>query len=429
MFAPIQEDEWSRFQQYAGRVRELHHHEVNDKIDRSAFDALFLRNGGKPLLPALEGLDWRQSSPHGAEMLSFMPESLRRLRFFLTSRNGGSEIPRKRDYNFGTALWLVATRVPTLGVLEVRGVEHPCSLSSLAEFKHLCTLSLGTIPSISVVLQSCAAMEHLQSLSFFLHPNRSNELVGTFRTGFRALRSLSMSGTSSDTTSMLAAIRSPHLYSVVMMITLEVRDLEGWRRCYQTLGSRFASSLRTLEITCLPPVWQVIGDEIVPLQENIEALLTLHKLEKLYLAIDDIYVSLTDDDFLKIATAWPELSSLTIYVRQSDSVPPPSIHSLKIIAEHCPRLKTLTLPRLNVSDLSELEIEASPPMMSHKLQNLSIADLELTDREGARLVRFLDSIFPYLSKDAVVSVLQRRRGMEQVLSPLSHRGSGRDASI
>ncbi|OJT06290.1 hypothetical protein TRAPUB_2870 [Trametes pubescens] len=131
-------------------------------------------------------------------------------------------------------------------------------------------------------------------------------------------------------------------------------------------------------------------------------------------------VDATDHSISVLAEAWPNLRSLRLQRgRQSrikaagiPGVPPavgtyPTIHALVILARHCPELSVLSLPRLSVS--LPLPDEAEPvPLMNHPLESLTVQETVITwsgNRSLSGSLEFamlLDRLFPRLLRYVIL---------------------------
>ncbi|KAG5641327.1 hypothetical protein DXG03_005484 [Asterophora parasitica] len=128
-------------------------------------------------------------------------------------------------------------------------------------------------------------------------------------------------------------------------------------------------------------------DMTAPGQFNLfEPLLELHELESIHL--DFPWLFFTDSEFQKVASSWPELSSIRF--AGSIGTPTATIAALQSFAIHCPKLQGISLP-FDARQLPPTTVEDAPVSFSR----VKTLDTQESPVESALSVaRHIDRIFP-----------------------------------
>ncbi|CDO75056.1 hypothetical protein BN946_scf184757.g11 [Trametes cinnabarina] len=242
------------------------------------------------------------------------------------------------------------------------------------------------------------AMPILELLSTHIRDFDSPDHVASSDT----LRELRVNGAGGDLAGLLThGLQAPYLHSLLVTI-----DEDVWTpshdHCIKALSDRqYISCLRKLKIAT-----QTYGDE-PPIQPSlplyptvVHPLSALRGLEALDLGILHTLFRLEEVDILAIAQAWPRMKSLVLSYIPSDSLP--SISALRHFAEHCPDLRGLTLTKLNLTGIGDLQDQIPASYASRPPHPLQKLDLRMTwgvtpavSGEAAQsIARFLDTLFP-----------------------------------
>ena len=156
-----------------------------------------------------------------------------------------------------------------------------------------------------------------------------------------------------------------------------------------------------------------------PISRVIKPLFAIPTITRVSLTFPNTQYVIVDADILEITTAWLRLAELGLHLRYSKlGVSPPSmtpsapgIASLILPAMHCPLLRSLDLPRLEVPDSLVAQIDEIP-ILDHSLESLSLYMVEVDDVASCAVV--IDRLFPHLTIPSV----QARKHLAQDVKDL-----------
>ncbi|KAH9936007.1 hypothetical protein B0H21DRAFT_63449 [Amylocystis lapponica] len=143
---PISQDDWSRFEYYAKRVRSLCVSFDNTDTDPSVFAQLAYHAHGRPLCPYLTSLDWIQGVVMEQSLFAFLTKSLRNLTI-ATMGIDESESVRSRNALTGI-LCMVRSGAPRLRELHLDcAYMSPSLLPLVSHLDSLQTLAISSFRS------------------------------------------------------------------------------------------------------------------------------------------------------------------------------------------------------------------------------------------------------------------------------------------
>ncbi|KDQ51796.1 hypothetical protein JAAARDRAFT_62317 [Jaapia argillacea MUCL 33604] len=323
---PIVDEDWTRFDFYARRVRHLNYPH-NGSVDCSVFKELLKYRAG-PLLPALRSLKWSHigrgiDHPHQfiggefvSETLPFITSSLREIQ--LSTHAYYTIQFQREDEVLQAFLDALPSKCPSLETLSLFGSMTEAPLSSLGSFRNLKTLSLkvdrrsGTAVD-STTLIAVSSLETLESLSLW-HVHISEFDPGSIPIGFPSLRSLSIfGGTGEGVVGVLEKISSPSFRELrVEAMSDECRGL----LLFVAALPKFASSFQTLDVMAKCDLEATIVDPKELAESLIDPLL-LRNLNTLVWNLEseegEFPTSVfTDEQIFRMSTAWPDAHTLDL---------------------------------------------------------------------------------------------------------------------
>ncbi|KAI9068829.1 hypothetical protein FKP32DRAFT_109788 [Trametes sanguinea] len=407
--ATNESERWQRFLHRATHVREIGVASCGE-AELALIRAILLYNGGKTFLPTLHTLSWRHNFPPDTTLLSFVSPYLKGLELSTTrsrqfSPFGYASTPAPdNDYTQSEPLFAgLPAASPNLSRLVVSSRHLPGSvlLPHLPRFLRMRELLLfGSLCSLapSDVLGILEAMPELEVLSAPLRDYDMPEHAASTT----SLQDLRVNGAARDLAGFLSrGLHAPSLHT--LMITIDGNTYTAsHQHCITALSNlRFASSLRKLRL-----ITQTYDDETqaqlpIPFYPTvIQPLSALRHLEALDLRILNTLFRVSEEDLLAVAQAWPRLRSLALAYVPVSTVPP--LRALRHFAEHCPDLRELTLTKLDLSEIANLEDHVPTTLASRPPHPLQQLELRVTwgvtpavdDKAAKDIARFLDALFP-----------------------------------
>jgi len=384
----IQEDDWTRFDSYARRVKEFVYHRDRISVDPSVYFYI-AQSRTSPMLPTLYRFRSSSSAPSIPDILLFLSSSLHRVEFVTGDR--------QQEPTIGGFLFVLTSVAPSLKHLSIDGQLSISSLTPIAHMEHLCSLRLrrtGKFVDASL-LKQLGALERLSCLTIDLeHSPVSEADTSHLRAGFKALETLDISGDLETITGILTEISTGRLISI--SISSWESSIFGphhycpsdWVPLFEIIESRWPDTLHSLVIDN-----RAINQEI-PRYADYWGFLTIFKplcaLSQLeYLEIRAIpLLQSTDEDFHDLVSAWPKIKSLFVpFTHAHNSTTLLALHS---VAEFCPHLKYLQMS-IRTDNLPSFSVT---PVFSHNLEILSFRDSTVGD--PSLVARHLDLLFPRL---------------------------------
>ena len=245
-------------------------------------------------------------------------------------------------------------------------------------------------------------LTQLEHLSVCIQLNRAQPTVEPPPLCFASLRSLqAQAWTFNCMRVLLDCAQAPLLFSLRLQFC--GLDYEGLlpqaNHCMDTVSTKF-SGLEALSVECLPapnrPVFpraRVYFGADAPLATLTAPLLRMHDLRSFTLLFSDFVFSISSATIEAFAHAWPNAEEIHIDTSTDDGRRA-GFESIVHFALHCPRLRSLRLPtmELSVDALESVEYPEQP----HPLRDLEIA--EVVFPRGADLSRemsaFIERMFP-----------------------------------
>ncbi|KAI0710307.1 hypothetical protein C8T65DRAFT_829666 [Cerioporus squamosus] len=428
--------EWARLQSYAVRVRELNYWEWN-RVDSKTWTILSRRCNGESLFPRLERLvNFDVRNPEcDAPLISHLlfPLSLRYL-----TLSCDPWLERERGVQNRDMLEDIVARVPNLQHLSLsRDMDKCPSLHPIKELQELKSLSFP--PNIAVddddLLTHCASLPSLRDFSFRIDTQHGTKLP-SIKHGFHLLTRISLQGSAADIVWFFKETSVTSLRDVSLTFD-RATNTYTLLRSLQAILPIVSPSLRYFSLDTTVDV-----SEPLSLLKAVEPLLDLRSLQK-FSATSTQALSLSADDLVRMATAWPDIRVLHISdhrLKSSTSVLPARI--MEHVALRCPRLESLKLPKVDFADLPP---QAHEPVLDHGLVDLDFypgASVEDSDDEQPEedsrsadasaawlnAAVFIDRLFPglELEEDGAASMMcVRKKGGKKLVAYLSALRTGR----
>ncbi|EJF60208.1 hypothetical protein DICSQDRAFT_127907 [Dichomitus squalens LYAD-421 SS1] len=221
-----------------------------------------------------------------------------------------------------------------------------------------------------------ANLPALQHLSLSLDGPWGRPLV------FPTLQSLAVKGDSVSIPTLLKHAIMPQLRSISLSALWITLDLPFANEIARQHTGPLASNCPALTSVSMHfrPMGFRVGHDPIPiyfpisgeaLTEIIEPLLTLRDLCSLSLIMEKIDLDHSSSLFLDMARSWPYLEELHIELNEV-KVARADVYSIDHFADHCPRLRRLRMPALDVTPegLARLEDFAAPEQ--HALQYFAV---------------------------------------------------------
>ncbi|KAH9830735.1 uncharacterized protein C8Q71DRAFT_862190 [Rhodofomes roseus] len=405
LFGRLHPDDLHRFQHYARKITVLNLY-GDSVFDSSILLCLSRALGDQPLLPRLRILEWKGSSDlTDYHILHVASPSLRTLTLESNAAeptiiSPASPVAVPCEFIFEALCERIAAAAPHLEVLSLTALDRaPYYFAPFANCRSLRTVTIyGGILSAShcVHLQTLSSLPHLSKLSVGSF-NMVQDVVPGFQ-NFDALRELSVSGGSTSIGHVLTAFAS--LNAAIRSLKIDIEPSCSLRTVGKAVGlmnivkSRFSSVLEDFTLDGVPLGWS--GSAAPPL-EPIQPLLDVRNLRTIYFVCHSYPSKLSDGDLCMMATAWPELVSLTLLWQHDRTmgVVTPSLACLSHISRSCPHLKTLKISHMTLTFTGGVD---TYPVLSHRLSHLYIEKSASDPQDICVLdvALFLDRLFPNL---------------------------------
>jgi len=211
---------------------------------------------------------------------------------------------------------------------------------------------------------------------------------------FQSLRSLSLTASSDLINSMLTMFSFIPLESIAIKINSygsndkTAHHIANWVTTIRKIG-QWANTLLHIK---LDQDWkqQVVIQHLSPFEP---LLLCLH-LRHLSVRSPLLEPIFSNDDIVKMATAWPQLRELHFDGLCSRLCPTADITSLAFLAEKLPHLRVLNLP-FNLSFLPPTVVPHVHHQIGQRLLKLHIERFFLGDSDPVLVAAHLDNLFPW----------------------------------
>jgi hypothetical protein len=361
------------------------------------FTRLYDNRPGYVIFPSLQSIQLDGNSKYTSSML--LPSSIRRLEICF-GRN--SDASRNGESYFLAAM----SQTPQLEELTLRGIIPPPILLHVQTFKNLRKLNLSKIdlphgvhPSTMAGLLAISRMRTLVDLHLPDNAFRTRD-VAQNSGGFCRLQNLRIRGSAHFITKFIAALSPATLVTISIILIVDPMTPRQahtiqFRSCIEQLVAQCAASLHhmTLHIHMLEPL-----DRVFDWRPTLDVLGPLRQLETFcYIAPGTLF---SIEDVQVVVSAWSALRHLKLDVdirlpfSNSPNPHAPTIHSLAVISQLCPKLEQLRMPlHKDLPDISEV------PLLSHPLRRLELSIPGVEDI--LQLARLIDRVFPSLTEISV----------------------------
>lgn len=388
--------EWSRFKQYATRVRAITSPK-DDCVDASSLMLLSQENNCEPLFPHLRAAIWHRSPSIEAGLLAVMSLSVRRLRLvyndLICVPYTHTQWPiTKRDYGLQAILDSVGAYLPSLETFEFEGLAHSFSLTPISNMKALRSVDLAQLTCVSdgegSLLEALSTMADLDSLN--ITSTLRADLVPK-GSGFVNLRSLTIHRSWENVVPLLLAVSLSPLEEF-HLLRLKLPPPEAFYSIGHALR-QFSSTLRVfdMQLTGTDAAWSD-NDHASSTTAVIRPLFRLEFLESFswdWQCTTHRPFATTDEDLYEIGIAWPNLRILSLLgPDHRDTFP--TVRGLQSLLQSCPKLSQLFLPGMDPSlypDFSDV---------SYDLQTLVVEQQRHTLGDTHRLAKELSHLLPKL---------------------------------
>ncbi|KAI0702172.1 hypothetical protein C8Q76DRAFT_697900 [Earliella scabrosa] len=382
---------------------------------------------GHPLLPCLRVLTLPVTPPYPSEARLIVASSIRELSIVFPAWH-------VVDLDKGITDFFndIFARAPHLTHLKLKSEPLYCQepiahgnepvdlfyrafCSALSAVRRCQNLELFDTMSMEVPITDVTLLGVLSTLPCLRHASIRMwipyQLPSSLPPGFRSLSSLVVSGITRG--HELYIFDCPHLCS--LSITQYTYPESPW--CLQTLEivARRFSHIRHLSWMACNEGWGVVNSESD--KEVLSSLFRpLHSLTTLETLVMDVGPIMQESDMEVLVTGLPQLVHLRLthcksrYYYDSPGKAALSARALVTIAQACPALLSLHLPRIYVPEASFPEVEAYS-IIAHGLRSLYIAELECKHQNVCAMI--IDMTFPWLN------VVECRR-QEREMRPKPH---------
>ncbi|TFK86672.1 hypothetical protein K466DRAFT_142979 [Polyporus arcularius HHB13444] len=409
---PVEQEEWQRFDMYARRVRVLYYYGHDEEsLHPSVWTHLKEHYRDTPMLPRLDRLDVMTFSPHDISPFSlFLSFTLRYLTIAF-ERSITITLPTSATPVGAMMRDVIARSSPGLHTLRLGhsfGLTVPYT-SVLAELHHLRTLILCQCPGCSVSgrspLWTVPLAEFLRVCAIAV-----KDIPNTFGIGsFGALQEVSVYGRPDDINNFIRGIQPATLHT----ISVTVLRNRGEATSPPRLSSICEHLPPTLEYFSLT----FAGGREIKTPCALSAVLAhmppLRNLASFTLHGKEIAAIISGDDARILGELWPRLRSLkhTRFRSMSHSRGTVTMQGLAEIARRWPTLESLSLPRLEVADLSfsQSEMQGAP----HGLRFIEFEEVGGAS-EPYLVASAIARLFPRLELDKSVGGQYWHKGWKHV---------------
>ncbi|KAI0657703.1 hypothetical protein C8Q70DRAFT_1000214 [Cubamyces menziesii] len=406
--------QWDRLQFYAGLIRALHQAYPLQalSIQRVVWAVIKQRCCGRPLLPNLQTLELRHidiSDPVGLTLL--LSPSLRTVVLSFSRANGTMRHRRLQPLipaspiptHFEALVQLIGSTLPhltRLQVLNLPGSLPSHCMSYLTRLHQLHRIELGIDTAADYhVLQCLSRFPSLRTLSVAVvlrEEDREQEL--DLGPGFLGLEELHLNGRAED----LVAVIQVSSFLALRSLSLEICTVDSpdaFMDDFAVICSRVPKSISKIDLA----VSMNYGFEPISLTTLVKPVLSWGAVTVFKVQTDNYAPILDNDDLRSFAEAWPHLVDFELRPTNEDNsqgVKHPKVYvtitGLIDLAQRCPRLRSLTIPALDIAELPD--IRDVPPLNRRDLSRLQIKDLMRTDSANLMTVAIiLDLLFPCVS--------------------------------
>ncbi|OJT05684.1 hypothetical protein TRAPUB_3476, partial [Trametes pubescens] len=326
LYNPIQEQQWSRLVYYAGLVRSFSG--MEDAFDGLAAAVLIQKLNGRALFPRLKRLVWKRPFDGAASALLVLCLSpMLRNGVYLDVLEGGMGRfrhysrtgPTAAEYAYGTALQLIHSHAPKVEDVQLWTSGFSCSVARLREFDNLRVLTLRQVIDVALVFDVCKSLPLLQKLDIYVarpdiepEPEPVQPAIPEFT--HAGLTCLELNAPPQVALAALEALHAPSLRSLGLLF--EAYE-DTWKRCTELIASRFADSLRTLDLEVEDSYHD--ADIGISLHDWFSPLYTLRELRSVGISSHfETRFTITANDVHAMGAAWPQLEDLRLPTVQDE---------------------------------------------------------------------------------------------------------------
>ncbi|KAI0704078.1 hypothetical protein C8Q76DRAFT_219342 [Earliella scabrosa] len=393
----ITEAEWSRFEDYAGRVCDIKRGNLLHHVTPSVWPVLARRLGGVSLLPYLRKLVLDISVYEPACGIILLSPSVRDLTvsfsFGYPFEGSGVAAP----HLLGCLLHLITQKIPDLEHLTVPyGLREltPAYTHVLANFHALRILNMVGSGAVFGYhdLQVLSRMPTLRELGLQVDLRAVDSCASLgFDGGLSTLKKLDLVGCWGDLSKVVCGFQCQVLEELTLRgntIVYPVEFQHALTSIIDCVGDSVTSLCLAAYISSRRPVLSI--------SELVKPAMPVRTLTSFRLIVCEHALPVSDADLQTLADAWPHLSSLRLselFPLHSTNTVGPTVHALSELVRRCPGLTTLELPAMNVSRLQRSRpaiMPSHPSLRELKLQQLVGA--EYADLLDVAVV--LDMLFP-----------------------------------
>ncbi|KAF5339710.1 hypothetical protein D9758_014888 [Tetrapyrgos nigripes] len=285
-------------------------------------------------------------------------------------------------------------------------IDYLSALSVLQEeAPMLRSLSIYGVSGKDFDIATVSQLEDLRELELNLYNLRIKEMQGPFYP--LELKRLGLNGAVYSVQSALMVL-DVYEYSEIETFSLtgSVLPAEAGQEIFSAIFSQWSGSMTSLELDiCIMVLDEVVEpDAEDPLSDFLSPLYSLENLEVFDLRYRGDNDSFTDILISDICEAWPNLTKLKMDSHGFENAP--TVTSLKVLAERCPKLKQVSIP-LDITNAPAINHDThtnkSLPS-SHTLESITflvegeISLQYLLANGSASLPYHLDVAFPFLKE-------------------------------
>ncbi|KAI0366769.1 hypothetical protein BV20DRAFT_971503 [Pilatotrama ljubarskyi] len=444
----ITDADWSRFQEYALRVRALHLGDVSE-LHTTVWILLTRRCPQGPLLPRLENLTGFKVDALSLCCTTLFSPSIRRL-----------ELQVSPSVDASVVRMAVQAAQPALSAVHELTVDgKSCTSNGTGVPVTIPYWTLSQLHTLTVVHESTLTIPILESLAAFPSLRKLELRIkevpkiqeGGLAPGFARLADLKLCGRLGDVCAFVAATAPPNIDTLAITVPrlcapedvedgIRAQTLSRAVRSLDPLYARLPASLRRFDATLRCDCTQDLH-HFPDGSKLLSPLRAISGLRSISFTFDGTTTHLADKALCALHDAWPELVALelsarepkpkqqpvhdsyhepeptVVHLRRYSVSPPcrergrppppprdhPTIKTLATFAKAHPRLERLALLSLDLDEAPDL---ATVPLLGHELRHLSVSKLE----SGIGLYPYalaLDMLFPGLEladvQDAVLT--------------------------
>lgn len=388
---PITDRDWSRFDAYANRVRDLtvvsEHHRIHAAV------YLEISQSRKTLCPALRNFKAVVSNDVPELILMWSP-LLRKVTINVMELAKEGETAQF-SYSLNRFLNGLGRHAPDLQDLTILGsfLASP----DLTTFRQLRSIDMSELNDCSVfTFRMFGSMSHIQNLArLYISLDNLSDIPEHPIAQFDFLEDLYLLGPVSSVTQILELLAAPRLRELAIDFRTDplhvVPDLDNLsvKRCFEALASH-CLSLRVLGFQA-ESMYPSLYDRFIISPSSLRPLFALQKLTDLDFDGFPLF-SISDNDVATMALSWPNISNLKI-PNTIEGASVPTFVGLRHLSSGCPNLQTLEMSVDTVAPLSRISKKS---FSTHKLKEFHPQLSVIGDTTIA--ARYLDQIFPNLRK-------------------------------